>query len=307
MRQAFAEFVPRILESFQFETLEYFPGWYEDDDEDPYGFPLRQKRQMQPLCPEQLLEFNQSYERLFDDTAPIYSALVKHAKQVPEAQKTTAFDKLLLPFLVKFCIWIGFEGGVPPRPFGADFVAAILDEYLNNYVRGPPARPFQWGGLLPDGCTCWDCVTLNTFLCDPRQQVRKFAMAVHRRQHLETRLRPLAGTLIITTIRAGSPHTLNVEKPTVEYAKHVAVREWDAKVNKASGYMSQLKENYAAVVMGPSRFQDLYLHPNLRKPDWVEEAVKLPNNEYVWQAPSIKGPWKEDSLAPRKRPFVDTI
>ncbi|PLN84057.1 hypothetical protein BDW42DRAFT_183825 [Aspergillus taichungensis] len=267
MRQAFIEFLPKILEFFQFETLEYFPDSCDDDN--PYGFPSRQELRLQPLCPETLLQFIQFYE-------------------------SHAFGNLLLPFLVDHCKRIGHEIGVPPQSFKVDFAVAILNEYLNNYMPRPPERPVQWVELLPKQiCGCWDCSRLRAFFLEPHLKVEKFLGPAAKRRHIEAQLRPLATTLIMTTLRSGSPHTLQVEKPSPEYEKGIAVVEWVTHVNKFKKYLWKLKENYAEEAIGADRFRAICGHPNLQEPDRL-------------RADSVE-PWKQDSLAPRKRPFTDTM
>ncbi|PKY07402.1 hypothetical protein P168DRAFT_315912 [Aspergillus campestris IBT 28561] len=318
LRQAFTEFLPRILESFQFEGLEWRTGLYDDDDDDDddlYGLLLRKEPHMKPLDPEILRQFIQSYEELIgygnltDETAPIYSALIKHAKQLPEAKKAIAFGEDLLPFLIDYCKWMGFEIGVPPQSYETDFAVAVLDEYLNSCMRAPPERPVQLDELLSKyTCACWDCSRLQVFLGDSNQRVATFRVTAAKRRHLEARLRPLLTTLTVFTIYSGPPYTLQVEKPSTEYEKNKAATEWVTNVNQFQGYMRKLKQNYAEEAIGADRFRALCNHPNLQKPDWVREAVVRPvDGASIQPSPQSVSPWQQGSLTSRKRPFADII
>lgn len=156
-------------------------------------------------------------------------------------------ETITFPFLDKF-----LDIQLPPVLIDRvrRFVQSVITSYIRGYVQMEPARPRDW---IRDrkGCGCSDCDRLDQFLIDPRREIGEFAMAEKRRNHLSRRLSDYFGKsdeYDLTTIRAGSPHTLVVRKTERGWRRTHA--EWYSRCQKASRQIERLGEQRLKKVLG---------------------------------------------------------
>lgn len=90
-----------------------------------------------------------------------------------------------------------------------DFLYALLDSYVINYVRESSSPPPDKINLFFDVLfKCSDCRILRRFIDDPGRKVQQFAMSERRRDHLKAQLN--RREFITSTTKEGSPHRLQL-------------------------------------------------------------------------------------------------
>lgn len=152
-------------------------------------------------------------------------------------------DNIVIPFLNKMLDVYERQNqqSLLPTDRFRRFVHHLLSCYVKNYVQMEPAPPRDWRRSRK-GCGCSDCQSLDRFLIDPRQEVEHFAMAEKRRKHLEYKLgAPMQEDYILSVIRKGSPHTLEVRKTVREWQR--LHEKWKKRCHKASGQIRGLDCN----------------------------------------------------------------
>lgn len=117
--------------------------------------------------------------------------------------------------------WEGSKIGCPPSMPELGLILGVIGTYLTNYVKKEPQRPADWRRTMSISCYCNDCSLLLQFVYDRHQRVGNFCMAEKRRKHLKSQL---DDTFRTTTICAGSPYTLRVEKTNKQY--DAALQAW---------------------------------------------------------------------------------
>ena len=89
-------------------------------------------------------------------------------------------------------------------------IQTIIDNYIRLYVKKQPKRRYH-PVVDPLGCrSCGICQSLDAFLRDPNQMVKRFAHAKVIRDHMSSQI---ANRI---TDKGGSPHTLIVEKRPIQ-------------------------------------------------------------------------------------------
>jgi hypothetical protein len=122
------------------------------------------------------------------------------------------FETIYLPFLKTLCATLVEKSFSVQGSSFQQFFQSILSTYITRYVQAEPQAPRNW--VRPAvTCPCRDCLTLNSFLVNPQQQIGRFPVAKKRRQHLHQQLDGLVG-FTHETERQGSPQTLVVTKNT---------------------------------------------------------------------------------------------
>ncbi|KAI4259625.1 MAG: hypothetical protein L6R42_004494 [Xanthoria sp. 1 TBL-2021] len=131
----------------------------------------------------------------------------------------SAFGKMFIP-LLKRMVELSQSANLSltntiPRPF----FKSIIDAYVLRYVRPEPEKPRDWAQART-GCRngCGDCSQLNSFLTNPQERTRGFAMAEKRRRHLANQLSYSGCTL--DTVHRGIPYTLVVTKTEKKWHEH---------------------------------------------------------------------------------------
>jgi hypothetical protein len=95
----------------------------------------------------------------------------------------TEFHELWLPFLRGF-VSVLEECSIPlTTPRYQHFCAAVLEAYIENYVRKEPTATSSLAQPAVN-CHCGDCSRLNAFLVNPHQETVRFPVGKQRRQHL---------------------------------------------------------------------------------------------------------------------------
>lgn len=144
-----------------------------------------------------------------------------------------------------------------------DFIYALLDSYVINYVRDSSSPPPDKKNLFFDVlCKCSDCRILRRFIDDPSRKVQQFAMSERRRDHLKAQLD--SREFITNTIKEGSPHRLQLVKT---YARLNSYHEaWVKRVNTARNVMEGLARKFPQLkeTLGEDNYVSFFEHPNLQ-------------------------------------------
>ncbi|KAI9781115.1 MAG: hypothetical protein M1816_002473 [Peltula sp. TS41687] len=202
---------------------------------------------------------------------------------------SVTLETIACPFLHKF-----LDIKLPPilTDRVRRFVQSVLTSYVRGYVQMEPARPRNWSRGRK-GCGCSDCGRLDQFLIDPQREIGEFAMAEKRRNHLSHRLSDYSGKsdeFDLSTIRAGSPHTLVVRKTERGWRRTHA--DWSTRCQKVSRQIEGLGEQRLKKVLGTDGdqvYQDFF---QLR-------MVRL--------APSVKGKGAQKSVVKGARALATDV
>ncbi len=81
-------------------------------------------------------------------------------------------------------------------------------EFLLNRSAFPPTIPTDWKQEMIRTCSCADCIELESFACNPNEQIHRFRMRDDRRKHLQNVITSLRMDLDTAIDRKGSPQTL---------------------------------------------------------------------------------------------------
>ena len=101
--------------------------------------------------------------------------------------------------------------------------------HLKSRIALPLAPPPDWQRNSKLGCACDKCRPLRDFLNDPGQQKWVFRAAQVDRSHVENTIRNATCDLNTSTLRSGSPHSLDCTKNQASYERRVVQRREDMK------------------------------------------------------------------------------
>ncbi len=134
---------------------------------------------------------------------PINSGLASAAVDIFLAwPKTYDFDTSLIPALLKLA------GSATARATAVARVRAACLAHLRARIAAPLAPPTDWARATTVTCSCRHCSELKRFLADPGRATWTYSAAQPQRSHLEHSIRDSRCDLDFTTLRRGSPHSL---------------------------------------------------------------------------------------------------
>ncbi len=99
--------------------------------------------------------------------------------------------------------------------------ARLIEARLELPARGED----DWSIVLPDGCRCELCVTLDAFLSDPDQRRLEWPIAKAKREHVHSRLDAHELPVRHQTRRSGSPYTLVLTKSKSLFEREAEERQ----------------------------------------------------------------------------------
>lgn len=146
-------------------------------------------------------------------------ALMDQLVVASKSADPSAFGKMFIP-LLKRMVELSHSANLSlTNTIPRHFFKRIIDAYVLRYVRPEPEKPRDWAQART-GCRngCGDCSQLNSFLTNPQERTRGFAMAEKRRRHLANQLSHSGCTL--DTEHRGIPYTLVVTKTEKKWHEH---------------------------------------------------------------------------------------
>lgn len=109
----------------------------------------------------------------------------------------------------------------------AQALRGLVLAHLRQRIAEPLEPLGDWRRPSKVTCGCVDCQELSGFLADPARPEWAFRAAQSRRTHVELSIRADHCDLDLTTVRRGSPHTLQCTKNQASYHRRVAQRQSD--------------------------------------------------------------------------------
>ncbi|PYI11059.1 hypothetical protein BO78DRAFT_304123, partial [Aspergillus sclerotiicarbonarius CBS 121057] len=191
----------------------------------------------------------------------IFNNLTQYPLDVTESKVGDAFHDFLIPVVEEICTYMELKKR-SPTVSEQQLVQDILTRYVTHYVNNAPPPPSDWKAKTSIPCDCSDCRRLRDFISDPFLKTKDFAMAQHRRTHLDLQLDK--SYFATTTIKRGTPHTLQVEKTRAMLVSNF--QTWGMRARLANDTLKQLSQRSTLKELLGESYDSIFTHPNLVVP-----------------------------------------